>query len=69
MDSDRRVGVDMNNALLRRLQGIKDSRGPIGMFSRGKNIYGGVSNAAHKGGGIQYGRPRKAALERRMRKQ
>lgn len=58
----------MNTALLRRLSGVKDSRGKIGMFSRGKNVYNGVSSAAHKGGGIQFGRPKKAALERRMRR-
>lgn len=58
----------MNGSLLRRLSGEKDSRGKIGIFSRGKNIYRGGSRSAHSGGGIQYGRPKKEALERRMRR-
>ena len=35
-----------------------DSRSTQGILSRGKNIYNGGSNAAHRGGGPQYGRPR-----------
>lgn len=42
---------------------MQDSRGPVGIFARGKNIYGGVSNAAHRGGGPQFGRPRKGSVK------
>ena len=68
MDGSGRVDVDVNSDLVRRLSGVKDSRGKIGIFSRGANIYNGGSKAAHKGGGVQYGRPRKEAIERRMRR-
>lgn len=44
-------------ALQRRLLGQQDSRGPVGMLSRGANVYGGASMAAHSGGGPQFGRP------------
>jgi hypothetical protein len=40
-------------------QGIQDSRGPIGIFSRGNPIYNGGSASAHNGGGPQFGRPPK----------
>jgi len=39
------------------LQGMKDSRGPQGIYSRGRNVYNATSLAAQKGGGPQYGRP------------
>ena len=68
MGGDRGVDAGMNADLVRRLSGVKDSRGKIGIFSRGANIYNGGSKAAHKGGGVQYGRPRKEAIERRMRR-
>lgn len=43
--------------IMKRLQGIKDSRGPVGMFARGKNMYPG-GNAAQEGpGGPDMGRP------------
>lgn len=58
----------MNEALLRRLMGIKDARGKVGIYSRGKNVYRGGSNAAHAGGGVQYGRPTNEALARRVRR-
>ncbi len=58
----------MNEALVRRLQGIQDSRGKVGIYSRGKNIYKGGSSSAHKGGGVQFGRPKNGAIERRMRR-
>ncbi len=48
----------MNNAIQKRLTGIQDSRGPVGIAARGANIYRGGSHAAHSGGGPQYGRPR-----------
>lgn len=48
------------------LPGVKDSRGPVGIFSRGKNVYNGSSKAAHSGGGVQFGRPSKNAIRRRM---
>jgi len=42
------------------MRGIQqqDARGPVGILSRGANIYNSGSNAAHMGGGPQYGRPR-----------
>jgi len=43
--------------MLKKLQGIKDSRGSVGMLSRGKNMYPG-GNAAQQGGGPQFGRPK-----------
>lgn len=63
----------MNSALQKRLLGQVDSRGMQGIFSRGKNIYHGGTNAAHSGGGPQYGRPRKRpnlqnAIQRRMKR-
>lgn len=45
-------------ALQKRLFGQQDSRGPVGMLARGKNVYNGASMAAHSGGGPQFGRPR-----------
>lgn len=58
-------------ALHRRLLGQKDPRGPVGMFSRGKNIYAGGSHKAHQGGGTQFGRPRQVtqgAIQRRLKR-
>jgi hypothetical protein len=54
-------GADMGvlESILKRiqvLQGMKDSRGPQGIFSRGANVYNAGSLAAQRGGGIQYGR-------------
>ena len=48
-----------NKNLLEKLQGFQSSKGPVGIAARGKNVYRGTSHAAHKGGGPQYGRPRK----------
>lgn len=48
----------MKDAIERRLTGVQDSRGPVGIAARGANIYRGGSSAAHSGGGAQYGRPR-----------
>lgn len=47
----------MNDNMLKRLQGIQDSRGMQGILSRGQNIYNSGSFAAQKGGGPQFGRP------------
>ena len=58
--------TDMRAAALRRLQGVKDARGPVGIKARGKNVYNGGSRAAHSGGGVQFGRPSKNAIRRRM---
>lgn len=55
--------------LMRLLSGMKDSRGPQGIAARGANIYNGTSNAAHRGGGPQFGRPRNIppeVLQRRL---
>lgn len=46
-----------DDALKRRLSGNKDSRGPQGIMSRGKNVYNGGTNAARSGGGANIGRP------------
>lgn len=48
--------MSIQSAATRRL-GLKDSRGPQGEFARGKNVYKNGSNAAHSGGGPQFGRP------------
>jgi hypothetical protein len=57
-------------AILKRiqtLQGLKDSRGPQGIMSRGANIYNGASLAAQRGGGLQYGRyPYSDAAKRKL---
>jgi hypothetical protein len=53
-------------ALQRKLMGVPDARGPVGILSRGANVYRGTSLHAHSGGGPQYGRPRKAAAMRRF---
>lgn len=50
------------------LQGHKDSRSLRGRITRGNNVYRGASLAAHRGGGIQFGRPSKAAIKRRLGK-
>jgi hypothetical protein len=51
---------------MKTLQGHQDSRGPKGILSRGANVYNAGSLAAHSGGGIQYGRPPKEAIKRRL---
>lgn len=62
----------MNDALLKVL-GIPDSRSLTGILSRGANVYKGASMSAHRGGGPQFGRPKKnqisqgAIRRRRMR--
>lgn len=47
----------MDPQLLKKLMGFQDSRGPVGMYSRGTNVYNGTTNSAHIGGGAQFGRP------------
>jgi hypothetical protein len=42
---------------MKRLQGMVDARGMQGIFSRGKNIYGGGAPQAQMGGGPQFGPP------------
>lgn len=54
-------GADMGvlESILKRiqtLQGLKDARGPQGIYSRGANVYNSGSLAAQRGGGLQYGR-------------
>lgn len=41
------------DTVMNRLRGIKDSRGLIGMFSRGKNVYKGASTAGNFQGAAQ----------------
>lgn len=48
------------------LQGHHDARSLRGRMARGNNVYKGTSQAAHRGGGIQFGRPKKAAISRRL---
>ncbi len=43
--------------VLKRLQGIKDSRGLVGEMARGKNMYPGGNNAHSGPGGPEMGRP------------
>jgi len=51
-------------SLLEKLQGFKDSRGPVGQLSRGNNVYNGASSAAQSGGGMQFGRPPEQTQQR-----
>jgi hypothetical protein len=61
-------------AILKRiqtLQGMQDSRGPQGIYSRGKNVYNAASLAAQRGAPLQYGRipyqgPIQGAASRRL---
>lgn len=58
--------------VLQKLRGLHDARSSRGILARGKNVYNGGSSAAHRGGGNQYGRPKKGSYKeaamRRMRK-
>lgn len=47
----------VDTSLQKKLLGQQDSRGPVGILSRGANVYNGASMAAHSGGGSQFGRP------------
>jgi hypothetical protein len=57
------TGVNRNlqkfgrDAIQRRLRGIHEPAGMVGILGRGRNVYGGGSNVAHSGGGPQFGRP------------
>ncbi len=55
----------MNETLLKELMGLQDSRKRRGIYSRGRNIYRGGSTAAHRGGGVQFGRP---TIARRLKR-
>lgn len=50
----QKFGVD---AVRRRLQGMTESSGMVGILGRGRNTYKGGLSAAHSGGGMQFGRP------------
>lgn len=52
--------ADPREDIMKKLQGIKDSRGPVGQLARGNNVYPG-GNAARTGGGPGIGRPPEAA--------
>jgi hypothetical protein len=54
------ASVNPQEDVLKKLQGIKDSRGPVGQLARGNNMYPG-GNAARTGGGPDIGRPPEAA--------
>lgn len=56
LDPNQFVQTDVD-----KLKGRQDPRGPVGLFSRGAPIYNGMSNAAHRGGGPQFGRPKKGS--------
>lgn len=56
----------MNDSLLKRIYGLTDARSKRGILSRGKNVYRGGLPNAHKGGGKQFGRPRKKAIAKRL---
>jgi len=44
-------------ALMKKMQGMVDSRGMLGQFSRGNNVYSGGLPNAQAGGGAQFGPP------------
>ncbi len=48
-----------NNDYVKRILGQDDPRSMVGKLARGSNVYNGGSSAAHSGGGLQYGRPKK----------
>jgi hypothetical protein len=56
----------VNDSILKRVYGLVDARSRQGIYSRGKNVYRGGSAQAHKGGGKQFGRPKKSAIARRI---
>lgn len=61
--------LDSIEALLKKRQlGVRDSRGIVGILSRGKNVYRGGTPNAHSGGGPQFGRPSKDTVLRRLKK-
>lgn len=56
----------VEDAMKRRLTGMKDSRGPQGIAARGSNVYNGGSAAATTGGGPGIGRPPSAPSDPAM---
>lgn len=48
---------------IEKLAGRQDPRGPVGILSRGNPLYKGFSNAAHRGGGPQFGRPKNGSMQ------
>lgn len=79
MPVSRGTGINRNQqkfgpeAIQRRLMGLRQAGSMSGVLSRGKNIYNGVTYAAHSGGGPQFGRPRgsrdvgmRSAINRRI---
>jgi hypothetical protein len=56
-----------NDGVMKALMGIQNANSMRAMFSRGKNVYPGGSNAAQSGpGGLQMGRPSNNAVRRRI---
>jgi hypothetical protein len=51
------MAVDPMEEVAKRMQGLKDSRGPVGMLARGKNMYPAGNNAQSGPGGPDMGRP------------
>lgn len=51
------MAVDPMEEVAKRMQGLKDSRGPVGMLARGKNMYPSGNNAQSGPGGPDMGRP------------
>lgn len=51
------MAVDPMEEVAKRMQGLKDSRGPVGIMARGKNMYPAGNNAQSGPGGPDMGRP------------
>lgn len=52
----------------RKAASVSDPRGLTGQLSRGRNVYRGGSNAAHRGaGGPNMGRPQENAMQTRSK--
>jgi hypothetical protein len=51
------MAVDPMEEVAKRMQGLKDSRGPVGELARGKNMYPAGNNAQSGPGGPDMGRP------------
>lgn len=52
------MAVDPMEEVAKRMQGLKDARGPVGQLARGNNVYNSTSQAAQSGpGGPDMGRP------------
>lgn len=59
------MAVDPMEEVAKRMQGLKDSRGPVGMLARGKNMYPAGNNAQSGPGGPDMGRPPDPGLANR----